>query len=183
MGFLFCHPPQQVCLYLLLGVLNEGVAQPISSLHSIDPYVFNVTGSCMQLNSLCFDWSVGEMTDHTFATKYNYLLSSGFLQSSYAPRYLYNTVDRFAFEIKVGPNPFNDKIIIQSKVDNITITQIQIIDFEGRIIYNLSETYSGVYFYHEIKIEKLHYPICFLRIQYAIADKIYKAKYLKLIQQ
>jgi len=85
-------------------------------------------------------------------------------------------------QIKVGPNPFTNKIIIQSKVDELTITSIQLIDFQGNKLYSSSEPFSGIHFYKEITVKKLIVPICFLKIQYTISDHIYKSKYLKLIQ-
>ena len=183
MGILFVQKQRQVYLYLLLGVMNEVHGQYLNSHHFINPFALNVTGNSSQLNEFHIDWSIGEaFLTKTLSTQNGWILSTGFLQSIYAPLNLYDALDSFAIQIKVGPNPFSNKIIIQSKVDEVIINSIRIIDFEGNVIYNLNESFSGIHFYHEIKIGKLMHPICFLSIQYSIADKIYKSKYLKLIQ-
>jgi hypothetical protein len=111
-----------------------------------------------------------------------FILSSGFLQSNYSPLSLYQQLDSFAMQIKVGPNPFRNRIIIQSKVDDMIITSIQLHDFNGTILYSSMEYFSGIQFYKEIIVDKLMIPICFLEIKYTISDHIYKSKYIKLIQ-
>lgn len=183
MGVLFIQRKRHFCLALLIGFSNESYGQAKSRQNYIDPYTINVTGSSTQINNYQFDWSIGEAAMvHTLFAQKNLMLSTGFLQNLYYPLYLYNQLDSFAIQIKVGPNPFSNRIIIQSKVDEMIITEIQLTDFQGKLIYNSNVHYSGLEFFHEILIGKLLYPICFLSIRYCIADKIYKSKYFKLIQ-
>ena len=183
MGFLFSQNQKKVCVYFLLGIVGDVNAQHNNTIHFIDPYTLNVTGNAFQFNNMSLEWSVGEtplikMLD----LQKQYQLSTGFIQGSYYPQLLYQQLDSFAIQIKVGPNPFTNKIIIQSKVDELTITSIQLIDFQGHSLYSSSEPFSGIHFYKEITVKKLIVPICFLEIQYTISDHIYKSKYLKLIQ-
>jgi len=183
MGFLFFQNHKKVCVYFLLGIVSDVNAQQSNTIHFIDPYTLNVLGNTYQLNNMALDWSVGEtplikMLD----LQKQYQLSTGFLQGNYYPQLLFQQLDSFAMQIKVGPNPFTNKIIIQSKVDELTITSIQLIDFQGHSLYSSSASFSGIHFYKEITVKKLIVPICFLEIQYTISDHIYKSKYLKLIQ-
>ena len=183
MGFLLSPNQHKACVFFLLGIVSEANAQVPKSQHFIDPYTMNVIGNAYQYQNLALDWSMGETPIIQMLTlQKQYQLSTGFLQSNYFPQLLYQQLDSFAIQIKVGPNPFSDRIIIQSKVDGLIINGIKIIDFQGRILFNLSEPFSGLQFYKEIIIGKLMMPICFLQIQYTISDQIYKSKYLKLIQ-
>jgi hypothetical protein len=183
MGTLFKRKHGSIYLLAILGIIQDTYGQLPQPSQPIDPYCINVTGSSIQVNDIYFDWSLGEAAMvHTLETQKNYILSTGFLQSVYTPLYLYNELDSFGIQIKVGPNPFKNSIIIQSKVDELTITSIQLINFQGKLLYNFEGLFSGLQFYHEIIIEKLVFPVCFLRIQYCIADKIYRSKYLKLLQ-
>ena len=183
MGFLFFQNHKKVCVYFLLGVVGDVNAQHANTIHFIDPYTLNVMGNTYPFNHISLDWSVGEAPlVQILDLQKQYQLSTGFLQGSYYPQLLYQQLDSFAIQIKVGPNPFSNRIIIQSKVDDLTITSIQLIDFQGSKLYNSSEQFSGLQFYKEIIIKKLIVPVCFLEIQYTISDHIYKSKYLKLIQ-
>jgi hypothetical protein len=184
MGVLFFQNQPKFCVFFLLGIVSDINTQVPKYLHFIDPYTMNVIGNAYQFNNLAFDWSVGEgpivqMLD----LQKQFQLSTGFLQSRYSPQLLYQQLENFAVQIKVGPNPFSDRIIIQSKVDDLIINGIKIIDFDGKILFNSNEQFSGLQFYKEIIIGKLIKPLCFLQIQYTISDHIYQSKYLKLIQQ
>jgi hypothetical protein len=140
-------------------------------------------GNTYQFNNIALDWSVGETPlIQVLDLQKQYQLSTGFLQGSYYPQLLYQQLDSFSIQIKVGPNPFTNKIIIQSKVDELTITSIQLMDFQGNRLYSSSGLFSGIHFYKEILVRKLVVPICFLEIKYPISDHIYKSKYLKLLQ-
>jgi len=183
MGFLFFQNQKMFCVYFLLGIVGDVNAQQSNTIHFIDPYTLNVLGNTYQFNNMALDWSVGETPlIQMLDLQKQYQLSTGFLQGSYYPQLLYQQLDSFSIQIKVGPNPFTNKIIIQSKVDELAITFIQLIDFQGNKLYSSSETFSGIHFYKEIIVKKLIVPICFLEIQYIISDHIYKSKYLKLIQ-
>jgi hypothetical protein len=183
MAILFFQKQQQICLIFLCGFINECTCQVGISTQHIDPYAINVTGHSVQFNALQIDWSMGEAPMiHTLFYDKNYILSTGFLQSIYAPLHLYHQLDSFAFYIKVGPNPFSRKIIVQSKVAEVIITSIQLFDFQGNVIYKLTGQFSGINFFHEINVEKLLFPICFLSIGYFIPNHEDHSKNYKLIQ-
>lgn len=183
MGFLFFQNHKKVCFYFLLGIVGDVNAQHSNTIHFIDPYTLNVMGNAFQFNNIALDWSVGESPLIQMLDLHKqYQLSTGFLQSCYSPQLLYQQLDSFDIQIKVGPNPFSNRIIIQSKVDELIMTSIQLIDFQGNLLYSSKEHFSGLQFYKEITVKKLVVPICFLEIKYIISDHIYKSKYLKLIQ-
>jgi hypothetical protein len=183
MDFLFFENHKKICVYFLLGIVSDANAQLIHTHHFIDPYSINVTGAFIQQNNLHFDWSVGEVDNFKILSwQKKYQFSTGFLQSIYFPQLLFQQLDSFAMQIEVGPNPFSNKIIIQSSVGDIIINSIQLFDFQGHSLYISIEQFSGLQFYKEIIVKKLQVPICFLEIKYTISDRIYKSKYLKLIQ-
>jgi hypothetical protein len=95
---------------------------------------------------------------------------------------VYNNIDSFAFQIKIGPNPFSDYIIIQSEQDQVIINGIQLLDFQGKILYQLNGDHSGHHFYYKIPVKKLIHPLCILNIRYTVSGQIYKSKFFKLLQ-
>jgi hypothetical protein len=184
MGILFNQRSRQLCFALLIGIIKEADGQVKDPHKFIDPFSINIVGNFRQIHAIHFDWSIGEAAmANTHTAPNNLVLSTGFLQSIYYPLHLYQQIDSFDIQIKVGPNPFTNRIIIQSRVDEMIVKEIKLIDFQGNLLYLTNISYSGLQLYHEILIGKLLYPVCFLSIRYCIGDAIYKSKYFKLIQK
>ncbi len=182
MGIYFSTNAKHVCIMILLGIAQKPFAQPIKYIHFLDPFTMNVAGYHAIIQNQIYDWSLGEFSIRTLNAKPLTIFSMGFLQSIYSPLLQYNHIDSFALQIKIGPNPFSDYIIIQSKQDQIIINAIQLVDFQGNILYQLSGDYSGHDFYFKMPIKKLNNPICFLNIRYTISGQMNKSKFFKLLQ-
>ena len=182
MGIAFSNNQKSFCILLLLSVAQKSISQPEKYFHFSDPFTINISGNYKVIQHQMFDWSLGEFSTYTLNAKPLMIFSMGYLQSNYYPLLQYNHIDSFALQIKVGPNPFSDYIIIQSKQDQVIINSIQLIDFQGNVLYQLKGDYSGHDFYYKMHIKKLIFPFCYLNIKYTISGEIYKSKFFKLLQ-
>ena len=182
MGIFFSMKERQVCILLVFSITQNAYGQAVNNFRCIDPFTINVAGNSAMIQNQLFDWSIGELSTSTFIGKAVFIISLGFLQSSYHPLLIYNNIDSFAFRIKIGPNPFSNYIIIQCEQDQLIINGIQLLDFQGKILYRLNGDYSGHQFYYKIPVEKLIHPLCILNINYTISGQIYKSKFFKLLQ-
>ena len=182
MGISFSTKQKNICILLLISFTQKAFAQPIKYFHFLDPFTINVLGNHKMIQHEMFNWSVGEFSTRTLIAKPLMIVSLGFLQNNYYLSLQYIQLDSFALQIKIGPNPFSNYIIIQSRQDQIIINSIQLVDFQGNILYQLNGDYSGHDFYYKMPIKKLINPLCFLNIRYTISGQIYKSKFFKLLQ-
>jgi len=182
MGILFSSKQQYIFILIVLSFAQKPYVHAKKYFHFIDPFAINVAGNHVIIQNQIYDWSLGELVIGTFNTTPLLYISLGFLQSQYYPLLQYNNVDSFALQIKIGPNPFSNFIILQSEQDQIVINAIQLVDFQGKILYQLKGDYSGHDFYLKMSIGKLISPICLLHINYTISGQIYKSKFFKLLQ-
>jgi hypothetical protein len=151
---------------------------------SQDPYCINVSGHSHQMQGLLLDWSFGEPGPiQSWFAQIGMVLTTGYLQSFSDPLLLYQKLDSFDLQIKVGPNPFNNSIYLQSKQDGIVIYKIQMISSSGVMVYFSNESYAGYCFFKIIAVPKLADPIYYLTVYYRIANTLEKFKTYKLIQQ
>ena len=180
MGILFSNNHKQIFVLLLMGIAQKQYAQDYP--HLCDTYAINVAGKNVVVKNMYYDWSLGELAVHTLTGIPHIIISCGYLQSSYYPLLQYHNTDSFAIKIKIGPNPFSNYVVIQCEQDQLDIHAIQLLDFQGKILFQLNGNYSGHQFYYKMPIQKLINPVCFLNISYSIADHIYKSKFFKLLQ-
>ena len=183
MGTLFSTSRSPIYILLLLSISNQEYAQRLVLKGGIDPFAMNVAGHSWTNTNYIIDWSVGEAPMiHSLFKHPFFLLSTGFLQNAYDPLLLYESLDSFGIQIKVGPNPFKNRISIHCNQDGIIITSVQLISFSGIVVYQLNDRRAGLNYYQEIQIQKLNNSICYLCLHYIIADKIVRFKIFKLIQ-
>lgn len=169
--------------FLLLIFSSKGFTQAFTIKKYLDPFSISVVGGSGLMNSHLFDWSFGEAPIiQTLSKNGSLVLTTGFLQNYYDPLLLFDQIDSFALQIKVGPNPFSDHIVINIHQDGINIKSIQVFNFQGKLIHQFEGVYAGLSFYHEIQITKQNIPICYLLIQYTLSNKINKSKIITLIQ-
>ena len=183
MGILFSSKQKNICILLLISIAQKSFGQSNKFFHCKDPFTINVTGNNAIIQNKMYDWSLGESVISTFNCNPLLNISLGFLQSNYYPFLQFNNLDSFALQIKIGPNPFSNYVIIQSSQDQVIINSIQLVDFQGNILYQVKGSYSGHNFYLKMPIGKLINPLCFLHINYTISGQIYKSKFFKLLQR
>lgn len=168
--------------FLLLLFVNKVIAQPVLVKHTFDPFAINISGGSGHIHNDIIDWSLGEAPIIKTLNNSKLILTTGFLQNFYDPLLLFNEIENFALQIKVGPNPFTEQITIRVHQDGINIRAIRLFNYQGKPIAQYDGVFSGLAFYHNIQIQKLNNPVCYLLVEYTIADKIYKSKIIKLIQ-
>ncbi|MEY4278261.1 MAG: hypothetical protein RL377_265 [Bacteroidota bacterium] len=189
MGFLFYKRKRVLCCAFLISSQGLMSSQPLlfaqvpSFQQFHNSFVFNTTGGSKNINDLRFDWSVGASIQFTAtAPEYEWILSFGFLQNDYDKALLYKTKDSFALQIKLGPNPFSDHLIIQCNQEGITITGLQLMDLFGTTLFISTESHSGIHYYEQLHLNKLKYPACVLVVYYTIADGNSSSRKYKLVQ-
>lgn len=189
MGVLFIKRKRVLCCALLIS--SQGLMSLQRLLFAQAPtfqqfhnyFVFNTTGGSKKINDICYDWSVGASIQLTAtAPKYQWILSFGLLQSDYDKALLYKTKDSFALQIKLGPNPFSDHLIIQCNQEGITITGLQLMDLFGTTLFLSTQSHSGIHYYEQLHLNKLKYPSCVLVVYYTIANAYSSSRKYKIVQ-
>jgi hypothetical protein len=146
-------------------------------------FVFNTTGGSKNIKDLRFDWSIGASLQLTATTpEYPWILSFGFLQNEYDKAQLYKTKDSFGLQIKLGPNPFSDHLIVQCNQEGVTITGLQLMDLFGTTLFLSTQSHSGIHYYEQLHLSKLKYPACVLVVYYTIGDAYSSSRKYKLVQ-
>ncbi len=152
-------------------------------LTSKDPYTVNSNGGTLRINQLLLDWEISDLsTTLIYKNKQVLILSTGFLQNAYDASALYNSIEVFGEQIKVGPNPFTNRLRLFCKQDGMDILDIRVYDSHGILIRNTIGPFSGLQFEHTIQFQKLTTPICFVQIKYTVANRYTYYKTFKLIQ-
>jgi hypothetical protein len=150
---------------------------------SKDPYTINSNGGTLSINQLLLDWEISDLSNTLiYKNKQVLIVSTGFLQNAYDASTLYNSIEIFGEQIKVGPNPFTNRIGLFCKQDGMDILGIQVYDSHGILIRNIIGPFSGLQFEHTIQFQKLSNPICFVQIKYTVANRYTYYKTFKLIQ-
>lgn len=150
---------------------------------SKDPYNLNSNGGTLSINQLLVDWEMATFSNTLiYKNKPALILSTGFLQNTYDVSALYNSIEIFGAQIKVGPNPFTDRLRLFCKQDGMDIMGIQVYDSHGVLIKNIIGPFSGLQFEYTIQFQKLNNPICFVQIKYLVANRYTYFKIFKLIQ-
>jgi hypothetical protein len=183
MGSLLFHHKKSICCILLWGTHYIAIAQSFTSKTSLDPFSINSSGSAGKLGDLLLDWSLGEspIVASILPTS-NWRLSFGFLQNDYPKNLLFSNLDSFAIQIKVGPNPFSHKLIIQCQQEGITITELHLINLSGQTLYHKRGEYAGLHYYQEINLEKTHTGTCLLTVYLCINNRNRIARTYSLLQ-
>jgi len=150
---------------------------------SKDPYNLNSNGGTLSVNQLMLDWEIATLSNTLiYKNKPVLILSTGYLQNAYDASELYSSIEIFGAQIKVGPNPFTNRLRLFCKQDGMDIMGIQVYDSHGVLIKNIIGPFSGLQFEYTIQFQKLNNPICFVQIKYLVANRYTYFKTFKLIQ-
>lgn len=172
MGSLLSNHKKSICCILLWGTHHIAIGQSFTHKMGLDPFSINSSGGSRRLGDLLLDWSLGESPMiASILPILNWRISFGFLQNDYPKNILFSTLDSFALQIKVGPNPFSHKLIIQCEQEGIAITELHLINLSGQTLYHKKEAYAGLYYYQEINLEKTHAGNCILIVYLMINSR------------
>jgi hypothetical protein len=179
----------KISMYGIFFLLNLPVSKTIaqdvfySKAIKLDPSIINNNGGCIVMQDIMMDWSIGGLASTLiYKEKVTTILSIGFLQNAYDIVTIYNDINDFGLQIKIGPNPFYNDLYFYCKQDGIVIDAIKLFDGQGNLIKSIKGPFSGLQFEQHISIQKLISPTCFVQIQYVVANKYASASIYKLIQ-
>ena len=165
--------------------MSKTIAQNVfySKTIKLDPSIINNNGGSFLMQGFMMDWSIGGLANTlVYKEKATTILSIGFLQNAYDIRAVYNDINNFGLQIKIGPNPFYNDLYFYCKQDGIVIDAIRLFDGQGNLIKNIKGPFSGLQFEKHISIPKLSNPTCYVQIQYVVANKYTSARIYKLTQ-
>lgn len=176
---------RKIILAFLLFISSKccGQFQNSFSVKHLDPFDININGGTKILNQLLFDWTLGNMGNTiSYTDSHSIIVSTGYLQNCYNVLALYHKIENFGLQIKVGPNPFQNTVWIHCAQDGLDIIAIKVFNSNGFIIKHISGPFSGLYFEQNFEIQKLITPICYVQVQYKVANEFIFQKTYKLLQ-
>ena len=181
MGFLFKRNKKSL-LYLLFWSSPCFLLAQDNNLF-IGGFGFNPIGNTKYLPPLVVDWTGGECLQLTASSPYlKWILSFGFLQNDYDKAMLFKSLDSFGWQIKVGPNPFSNYLIVQCKQEGIVITKILLSDLSGKLLYQSNGMYSGTAFHKRIHIAQISAGSYLLLIYFIVGNGVKQMRSYTLLQ-
>ena len=134
-------------------------------------------------NNWTLDWSLGEpFAIQYWCSKNKIVFSIGFLQPSLMLNPELIRPGAFDFNLKWGPNPVSNYLLLSCKQAGIDIIHINIVDNDGNKIQNIQGPYSGLNFSKQISFASVNTGIYFIAIHYIVANKFTQVKILKIIK-
>jgi len=134
-------------------------------------------------NNWTLDWSLGEpFAIQYWCSKNKIVFSIGFLQPSLMLNPELIRPGSFDFNLKWGPNPVSNYLLLSCKQAGIDIIHINVVDNDGNKIQNIQGPYSGLNFSKQIPFASVNTGIYFIAIHYIVANKFTQVKILKIIK-
>ena len=128
------------------------------------PQVINIGGGSNGTGSVNLEWSIGESSSiNTYMSGILYLYS-GVLQSSTLYPFIRNIE---AGQIKLGPNPFRDKIKVETVFKTNGKIELSVYDVFGRTVFSKQVISSLEYLNESLMLQKLLNGIYYLEIIYS----------------
>lgn len=127
------------------------------------PQVLNIGGGSNTTSSVALEWSIGESASINSFTLGIWQMYTGVLQTSTLYPYIRN-ID--AGQIKLGPNPFRDKIKVETVFKTKGKIGLTVYDNYGRIVYTKEVLSSLEYLNETLILNKLLNGIYYLEIIY-----------------
>ncbi len=171
--------------FLLFLPVSKTIAQTVfySKTIKLDPSILDNNGGSFLMRGFMMDWSIGGLGNTlVYKEKATTILSIGFLQNAYDIATIYNDINDFGLQIKIGPNPFYNDLYFYCKQDGIVIKSINLFDALGNLIKNLKGPFSGLQFEQHFSIQKLMNPNCFVQILYVVDNQFTRSRIYKLLQ-
>lgn len=173
---------------LFLGLMVFSCASLVAQFNStssypkLDPWTINSSGHKASLSAFTLDWNLGDFAHSIhFSNNEISFVTTGYLQSSYPTLLLKEKLDSILLQVKLGPNPFKNTILISCNQDALTIDAILLFDEQGNRLVQVKGPFSGVHFEQRITVSPLKKAYCFIQIQFTLGNEQYLKTY-KLIQ-
>jgi hypothetical protein len=127
------------------------------------PQVLNIGGGSNTTSSVSLEWSIGESSSINSFTSGIWQMYTGVLQTSTLYPFIRN-ID--VGQIKLGPNPFRDKIKVETAFKTKGKIGLTVYDNYGRTVYIKEVNSSSEYLNETLTLNKLLNGIYYLEIIY-----------------
>jgi hypothetical protein len=135
----------------------------------LDPTGFAIQGGSKSIHfeqdSIIVDWSMGQPASTELLDKgFPIQISTGFLQNKNCYTCLFNNLDSFLINFKLGPNPVDNYIAIQLNQAGIVFQAVDIYTIEGKLLQRNTVNALGVQMrYH---LDHTSYPKGFYLLKF-----------------
>ena len=116
---------------------------------SLNPEIVSSAGETYQGSSMQIDWTLGELSIVTIQNA-SKQITQGFHQPIYTITSV-NELPQELGEVNVYPNPTSGIIMIKINLDNTQNVRVQLIDFNGKLIWTKKENGSQIEWDESIK--------------------------------
>jgi len=116
---------------------------------SLNPEIVSSAGETYQGSSMQIDWTLGELSIVTIQNA-SKQITQGFHQPIYTITSV-NELPQELGEVNVYPNPTSGIIMIKINLDNTQNVRVQLIDFNGKLIWTKKENGSQIEWVESIK--------------------------------
>ena len=149
-----------ILLILIFLFFTEiGKAQSITK----SPFVLNAGGGSNNGAAVSLEWNIGEVSSIDAFTAGTWQMYTGVLQTSIAYPFIRNISPG---EIKLGPNPFRDKIKVETAFKTEGTVTINVYDNFSRKVFTKDFTSRQEYFNEWMALQKLLSGIYYLEVLY-----------------
>lgn len=142
----------------------------------LDPFGLAIQGGSKSVyyeqNSMMLDWSIGQPACVDIFNKlYPITISSGFLQNKNCDQCLYNSLDSFLVQVKIGPNPTEHSVFIQINQAGLIWQGWEMYNVEGKLLEKKLLNLSGLRLQYTINLSNYSKGIYFLKYYFLIDQR------------
>lgn len=146
-------------IFLFLSFTNIGKSQSVAK----SPFILNNGGGSSNGSTVSLEWNIGEVSSiEAFATG-AWQLYTGVLQTSVAYPFIRNINPG---EIKLGPNPFHDKIKVETAFKTEGSVIVNVYDNFSRKVFTKEFVSQQEYFNEWMALQKLLSGMYYLEVLY-----------------
>jgi hypothetical protein len=127
------------------------------------PIVINIGGGSYSGTSIGLEWNIGEITSIDAYTSGSWQMYTGVLQTSIAYPFIRNISPG---EIKLGPNPFRDKIKVETAFKTEGTVTVNVYDNFSRKVFTKDFISRQEYFNEWMLLQKLLNGLYYLEVIY-----------------
>jgi len=115
----------------------------------LDPMGFAIQGGSKSIHSeqdsIILDWSMGQpASTEVLNSGFPFQISTGFIQNKNCYACLFNSLDSFLINFKLGPNPIDQYLNIQLNQAGVVFQALDIYSLEGKLLQRIVIKVLGV---------------------------------------
>ncbi|MGI9139470.1 MAG: hypothetical protein ACR2IM_10565 [Sediminibacterium sp.] len=146
------------------------------------PATINVTGHSLSTGTMNWDWSLGEtLMLQTTNSPSLICINTGYLQNDFGIGIDHKILESNT-TFKIGPNPVNQVLKINSNQNGIVILKVEILNQDGQLYKILQGPFSGIQFEQTISFASANTGSYFIVIYYVVGNSFSTMKVFKIIK-